>query len=406
MESSSQDRNLPASERKLAQARKDGQISRSRDLSHLAVLGTGSFALLALAPVLFEHLKQALTQQLRFQADTLLQGATMLDRLQQMTLVGLAASVVFAAIVTVAAVGSTIAAGGWVVTTKPLMPQFNRIDPLSGFGKLFGKDKLVETGKLLVITIVLGIVSWVYLKGSIQTVASMVLQPSVASIAMLGDWLTTGVSLLLLVIFVVAMVDVPLQTFLHKSRLKMSHQEVKQEHKESDGNPQQKGQLRQRAREIANRRSIQAVPGADFVLMNPTHFAVALRYDDQTMAAPQVIAKGADLLAMRIREVAQQNAVPVLQSPMLARALYAHAELNGEIPAALYNAVAQVLAYVYRLKAAMRGEGPMPEEQPTPFVPPELDPLGKTVLAETKEGGPDAPSTTPIDDIKPVEPLR
>jgi flagellar biosynthetic protein FlhB len=402
MESSSQDRNLPASERKLAQARKDGQVSRSKDLSHLAVLGVGSFALMVLAPVFFEHLKLALSHQFSFRADTLAQAGTMLERLQSMTVVGLAASVSFAAIVLVAAIGSAIAAGGWVITTKPLMPDLNRLNPLSGLGRLFSKEQLVEVGKLLVITGVIGTVAWSYLKGSIERVASMVLQPSVASIAMLGDWLTMGMSLLLLVVFAVAMVDVPLQTFLLKTRLKMSHQEVKQEHKESEGNPQQKGQMRARAREIANRRSVQAVPKADFVLMNPTHFAVALRYDEQTMAAPQVIAKGADLLAMRIREVAQQHAIPVLQSPMLARALYAHAELDGEIPAALYSAVAQVLAYVYRLKAAMRGEGPMPEEQPTPFVPPELDPLGKTVLAETAEGRADAP----IDDITPVEPLR
>jgi len=196
------------------------------------------------------------------------------------------------------------------------------------------------------------------------------------------DWITSGMALLLLVVFAVAVIDVPLQTFLLKSRLKMSHQEVKQEHKESDGNPQMKGKMRARAREIANRSSVAAVPKADFVLMNPTHFAVAIKYDDKTMAAPQVISKGADLLAMKIREIATQNAIPVLQSPMLARALYTHAELDREIPSTLYTAVAQVLAYVYRLKAAMRGEGPMPDVFPQPFVPPELDPLSKTILAE------------------------
>ena len=167
-----------------------------------------------------------------------------------------------------------------------------------------------------------------------------------------------------------------------KSRLKMSHQEVKQEHKESDGNPQLKGKMRARAREIAQRTSVSAVPKADFVLMNPTHFAVALKYDEKTMRAPQVIAKGADLVAMTIRDVATSHAIPVLQSPMLARALYAHAEINGEIPAALYAAVAQVLAYVYRVKAAMRGEGHMPDSFAQPEVPPELDPLGNTFLAE------------------------
>ena len=170
------------------------------------------------------------------------------------------------------------------------------------------------------------------------------------------------------------MVDVPLQAFFFKSRLKMSHEEVKQEHKESDGNPLIKGKIRQKQREMADGASIAAVPKADFVLMNPTHYAVALQYDEASMGAPQVISRGTDLLAFRIREVAQQHGVPVLQSPMLARALYAHAELDQPIPGQLYTAVAQVLAYVYRLKAAMRGEGRMPEQQPDPQVPAELDP--------------------------------
>jgi flagellar biosynthetic protein FlhB len=189
--------------------------------------------------------------------------------------------------------------------------------------------------------------------------------------------------LMLLVVLLAAMVDVPLQSFLHKSRLKMSHQEVKQEHKESDGNPHMKGRLRQRQREISQGNSISAVPKADFVVMNPTHFAVAIRYDEASMRAPKVISKGADLLALKIRDIARSHSIPILQSPMLARALYAHSELDQDIPADLYTAVAQVLAYVYRLKAAMRGEGPMPGEAPTPFVPPELDPLSKTLAAES-----------------------
>jgi len=123
------------------------------------------------------------------------------------------------------------------------------------------------------------------------------------------------------------------------------------------------------------------VPKADFVVMNPTHFAVAVRYDEKTMNAPQVISKGADLLAMKIRDVAKHHAIPVLQSPMLARALYAHAELDRDIPASLFTAVAQVVAYVYRLRAALRGDGPMPGDVPQPFVPPELDPLSKTIAA-------------------------
>jgi flagellar biosynthetic protein FlhB len=135
-----------------------------------------------------------------------------------------------------------------------------------------------------------------------------------------------------------------------------------------------KNQRRQKAREIAQRKSVQAVPKADFILMNPTHYAVAIQYDEKTMSAPRVISKGADLLALKIRDVAKAHEVPVLQSPVLARALYAHAELDQDIPASLFTAVAQVLAYIYRLRAALRGEGPMPGEVPQPAVPAGLDP--------------------------------
>jgi flagellar biosynthetic protein FlhB len=196
-------------------------------------------------------------------------------------------------------------------------------------------------------------------------------------------------ALLLLVVFLVALIDVPLQAILFKSRLKMSHEEVKNEHKEAEGNPQIKGKIRQKQREIADRASVNAVPKADFVVMNPTHYAVALRYDDQTMNAPQVISKGTDLVAFKIRDLANSHQIPVLQSPMLARALYAHAELDQPIPAQLYAAVAQVLAYVYRLKAALRGEGRMPEALAEPFVPPELDPhhsAARTQAPRTPEG--------------------
>lgn len=379
MDSSSQDRNLPASERKLKKARADGQVMRSRDLSHLAVLGTGAVSLLVLAPVMFERLKLSLSQQLSFNATSVTQTTDMLDRLQDMTLAGLLGCVLFSAIIMTVAVASSVASGGWVTSFKPVMPDFSRLNPLSGFGRMFTKEKFADIIKLLFITFVLIAIAASFLSTGLQSVASLVRQPSTAAIHFLTDWLTAGMSLMLLVILTVALIDVPLQTFLHKSKLKMSHQEVKQEHKESDGNPQMKNKLRARQREIAQGNSISAVPKADFVVMNPTHFAVAIKYDEKTMRAPQVISKGADLLAMKIRDVAKFNAIPVLQSPMLARALYANAELGQDIPSSLYTAVAQVLAYVYRLKAAMRGEGPMPADLPELFVPAELDPQAKTV---------------------------
>jgi flagellar biosynthetic protein FlhB len=379
MDSSSQDKNLPASERKLKKARDEGQVSRSRELTHLGVLGAGALTLLALAPAMFNALKLQLGRQLSFNFTTLIEPQTMLTRLQDMVSLGLMGSAVFAGITGIAVVLSTVAVGGWVTSLKPITPDFSRISPLAGFGRLFTKDKLTEVAKMSLITAVLFTLSVSYLGGSFHTVATLILQPSVAAIVHLTQWLTEGLGLLLLVILVVAMVDVPLQGFLHKSKMKMSHQEVKQESKESDGNPEIKNRIRQKQRDIANGNSIGAVPKADFVLMNPTHFAVAIRYDEKTMRAPQVISKGADLLAMKIRDIAKTNAIPVLQSPMLARALYANAELDREIPASLFTAVAQVLAYIYKLKAALRGDGPMPEELQQPFVPPELDPFSKVV---------------------------
>ncbi len=375
MESNSQDRNLPASERKLQRAVEDGQVTRSRDLSHLAVLGAGALALLALAPLMFDRLRLDLSRQLSFDAVAIAHPQTMLTRLQEMTVSGLVGCAVFAAIVMAAVVLSSVAVGGWVNSLKPLVPDLSRLNPLSGLGRLFTKDKLAEVAKMVVIVTVLAVVGTLYLKSTAHSVVALVMQPSAAALAHLNEWLTTGMGLLLLIVLLVAVIDVPLQRFLHRSRLKMSHQEFKQEHKESEGNPLVKGKLRARQRELSQSNSIAAVPRADFVVMNPTHFAVAIRYDESSMRAPQVISRGADLLALKIRDIARTHAIPVLRSPVLARALYAHAELGQDIPSGLYTAVAQVLAYVYRLKAAMRGEGPLPGEPPEPEVPADLDPL-------------------------------
>jgi flagellar biosynthesis protein FlhB len=383
MDSSSQDRNLPASERKLQKAREDGQVARSHDLSHLAVLGGGALSFFALAPMMVARIKNEFSLQLMFDAHAMQDPTVMLHRLGTMVLVGLVACAIFAAIIAVIAIVSTVAVGGWVASLKPITPDFSRVNPLSGFGRMFTKDKATEVLKVSFIAVMLLVVGFNYLSHGMETLGSLVLQPSKAAIAHLSDWLATGMGLMLLVLVVVAMIDVPLQMFLHKSRMKMSFQEMKQEHKESDGNPQMKGRLRQRQKEISQGNSIRAVPKADFVLMNPTHYAVAIKYDDQSMNAPRLVSKGADMLAFSIRDIAKEHNIPVLQSPMLARALYANAELDQDIPSSLYTAVAQVLAYVYRLKAAMRGDGPQPGEPPVPFVPPELDPHSK-VLAATE----------------------
>jgi flagellar biosynthetic protein FlhB len=381
MDSGSQDRNLPASERKLQKARDDGQVNRSQDLSHLAVLGVGSLTLLVLAPVLFDHLRVDMVRQFSFDAATMKEATTMLTRLGDAVTVGVVGSTVFAIVVMATAILAAVASGGWVQSLKPLMPDLSRLNPLSGLANMFSKQKMITTAKMVLLTCILFAVAALFLTDGMQTVLTLVMQPSNSAIAQITRWITGGIGLMLLVLLLAAMVDVPLQSYLHKDQMKMSHQEVKEEGKEADGNPQMKSRMRQRQREMSQGASINAVPKADFVVMNPTHFAVAIRYDEKTMRAPQVISKGADLLAMRIRDLAKSHSIPVLQSPMLARALYANAELDQDIPSALYTAVAQVLAYVYRLRAALKGLGPMPGEPPQPAVPVELDPHHKLAKA-------------------------
>ena len=374
---SSQEKSLPATERKLQKTREDGQGARSRDLSHLAILGAGAGCLMVWTPELMEHMQRAMGQQLSFDAATVMATGSMLTRLQDMVLVGMVASLVFAVLTGGAALLSAIGAGGWIFSAKPITPQFSRLNPISGAANLFSKQQMANVAKMVLMTAILSFVAWNFMGNSIDRVARLVLQPSPLALRDVAQWLISGTSLLLLVVFLAAVIDVPLQAYFFKSRLKMSHEEVKQEHKESDGNPHTKGRIRQRQREMADRASVGAVSKADFVVMNPTHYAVALKYDEQTMSAPQVIARGTDLIALKIRDLAGTHGVPVLQSPMLARALYAHAELDQAIPATLYTAVAQVLAYVYRLKAALRGEGKMPDALVQPHVPPELDPLNR-----------------------------
>jgi flagellar biosynthetic protein FlhB len=380
MESSSQDKNLPATAQRLKKARDDGQVPRSKDLGNLAVLGGGALVLVGLAPLGFEKLRTALQGQLRFDHQSLQKPEMALERLVDGFSQGLMLYLPLGVMVLAIVLLTTFASGSWALSTKPIMPDLGHLNPLKGIGKLFSKQQLFDTAKLAVITAVIGVVAWQFIASHVELFGTLVMQPLESGLGQLGNWLMLGVGLLLLVVALVAIVDFPAQKFLHAQRMRMSHQEVKQEHKEAEGDPHVKSQRRARQREMAQRNSVGAVPRADLVVMNPTHYAVAIRYDDATMNAPRVIAKGADLLALKIRDVAQASKVPVLQSPMLARALYAHAEIDDEIPSALYTAVAQVLAY--QLKAALKGQGVMPGDMPTPVVPPELDPHFKKPAPE------------------------
>ena len=380
MDSSTQDKNLPATPRRLQKAREEGQVPRSRDLTHLVVLGGGMALLSTLVPWGYERLRQAMRLSFTFDADTVRDPQVLKEQLGLAFGDALAFFLPLGGVIAVVAVLAMVANGSYAFSTKPLMPEFSKIGLLSGFKRLFSKQQLFEVLKLTAITGLLAVVGGLFVQSHLAEFATLLLRPLESSLNQLQAWFVAGVSSLLAVVLLIAAVDVPLQRYLHAERLKMSLKEVKDEHKESEGNPQLKGKLRQRQREIAQGNSVGRVPKADLVVMNPTHYAVALQYDETTMAAPHVIAKGTDLIALRIRDMAKEHDVPVLQSPMLARALYAHTEIDQQVPAALFTAVAQVLAYVFRLRAALRGEGPMPGAVPQPDVPLELDPHhGRTV---------------------------
>lgn len=369
-----QDRNLPASERKLRKAREDGQVARSRDLGHLGAIAASLGLLALLAPTATGWLKQMLMQGLSFDRAAVAAPAAMSERLAEFGVQFAWAVVPLGAVMIAVALFTGMALGGWNFSVKALHPKFEKFNVLTGVPKLVSIDKLIDTLRTCALALTLGTVGGLYLALHFDDFAAALALPLPAAVSHVGGDVLAGLGLLVLVLAAFAAFDVPIQLFQHAKRLKMSHQELKQENKELEGNQEIKSKQKVRMREAANRRMLSQVPKADLVVMNPTHYAVALKYDESKTGAPRVVAKGADLIAMRIRDVAKEADVPVLQAPVLARALYAHAELDRDIPVALYSAVAQVLAYVYQLRAAMSGAAPMPGELPELQVPSELDP--------------------------------
>ena len=369
-----QDRNLPASEKKIRKSRREGQVARSRDLSHLLVVGLGGALLVVVMPRLADWAGRLLARGLRFDAQALAEADAMTHQLGTLTWAWMAVLLPLGAIGILLAVGAALASGGWNFTWQPLTPNFGKLNPLTGLGRMVSGQHLGDLAKASLLSLILGVVGGVWLWLHLGQFHDALTMPLPAALVHTGGALLDGLLLLCVVLAVFAVIDVPLQRRMLANRLKMSHQEARQEHKEAEGNIEVKGRIRARMREMSRKRMLAAVPKADLVVMNPTHYAVALKYEEGRMAAPKVVAKGADLLALKIRDLAREHQVPVLQAAPLARALYAHTEVDHEIPARLFSAVAQVLAYVYQLRAALAGQAAMPNDLPPITVPPDLDP--------------------------------
>ncbi len=267
----------------------------------------------------------------------------------------------------VAALLAPMLLGGWNLSFEALIPDFSRLNPMTGLGRMFSTRSAVDLAKAFAKFILLALVALLVLKQKSGELMGLGMEPIRVAIAHATS--LTGYAFLMLAttLGLIAAVDVPWQLFQHNKQLRMTRHEVREEMKESEGSPEVKGRIRSMQREIARRRMMQEVPKADVVIVNPTHFAVALKYDDKRMRAPVVVAKGADLIAARIREVATESLVPIFEAPPLARALFKSVEIGNEIPQSLYVAVAQVLTYIYQLKTARRGGMSAP-------TPPDIDP--------------------------------
>jgi len=261
----------------------------------------------------------------------------------------------------------------WVFAPKALVPDLQRMNPLSGLGRMFSWNSLMELGKAVLKATLVGGVAVLLISRQRDAIFGLLAEPLESGLAHAGDMLMFSFLMLVLTLLIVVAADVPFQLWQYYHKLKMTKDEVKQEMKEMMGDPMVKGRIRSLQMQAARRRMMQAVPQADVIVTNPTHYAVALAYK-AGMAAPKVVAKGTGVIALKIRELAAEHAVPTLEAPPLARALYKHGDLDKEIPGGLYAAVAEVLAYIYQL-ARWRETGgayPVPPQQLP--VPPELVP--------------------------------
>jgi flagellar biosynthetic protein FlhB len=372
---SSQERTLEPSARRLEEARREGQVPRSRHLAHLLLLGGAALALFLLADPLLADLRALLARGLAFDAATVRDPARMSARLGELVGQGLLAVAPVLLILLAAAFAAPLAVGGWLFAPRLAAPRFDRLSPMQGFGRMLSLSALAELGKVLLVCVLLAAVGFGYISTHVEDFASLAQMDLTTGLVHFGS--LAGVAFLLLVatIGAAAAIDVPLQIFTYRKQLRMTPEQAKREQKESEGDPHLKARIRSAQRDMARKRMMAAVPKADVVVTNPTHFAVALKYMEARHRAPIVVAKGADAVAEKIKELARASGVQQLEAPPLARALYKHVEIGAEIPAALYAAVAQVLAYVFQLQRFARGAGPRPTEPNEIEVPEGFDPL-------------------------------
>ena len=369
------ERSYPATPKRLEQAREKGQVARSRELATAAIVLTAALTLWGLGPALFERCLRSFRAGLSLDRSAAFDDERMLTGLHSLSSDMLFAVFPLLGLLLLATLAAPLLLSGWVFSAHAIKPDFARLNPLRGLKNILSAHSLVELGKAVAKCVLLGGIGTGVVVHGWSEMQQLGSQPPVGSVTHLGAIMSTGFFALVGGLVLIALIDAPYQLWHYYGGLKMSREEVRQEQREMEGDPQLKARIRSQQRAIARKRMMAAVPKADVIVTNPTHFAVALEYREGKMGAPRVVAKGRNLIAQRIREIGEEHRVPVLEAPPLARALYRHTEIGSEIPQALYTVVAQVLAYVYQVQRFRRAGGAMPVAPADLPVPPELDPL-------------------------------
>ncbi|NNB60703.1 flagellar biosynthesis protein FlhB [Pseudomonas fragi] len=366
------DKTEDPTEKRKKDSREKGEIARSKELNTLAIMLAGSAGLLIFGGALAQDMMELMRYNFSLSRDVLLNPDSMGAFLLHSGKIALIALQPVLLTLLIAALVGPISLGGWLFATGSLAPKFSRMNPAAGIKRMFSAKALVELLKALAKFFIILIVALLVLKSDIDDLLRIAHEPlelavihSLQVVAWSALWMACGLIL-------IAAVDVPVQLWESHQKLLMTKQEVRDEHKDQEGRPEVKQRIRQVQREMSQRRMMAAIPDADVIITNPTHYAVALKYDPETGGAPMLLAKGSDFLALKIREIGAKHNILLLESPALARSIYHSTELEQEIPAGLYLAVAQVLAYVYQIRQHQAGKGKRPDPLKDVPIPPDL----------------------------------
>ena len=366
------DKTEDPTEKRKKDSREKGEIARSKELNTLAIMLAGSAGLLIFGGALAQDMMELMRYNFSLSRDVLLNPDSMGAFLLHSGKIALIALQPVLLTLLIAALVGPISLGGWLFAAGSLAPKFSRMNPAAGIKRMFSAKALVELLKALAKFFIILIVALLVLKSDIDDLLRIAHEPlelavihSLQVVAWSALWMACGLIL-------IAAVDVPVQLWESHQKLLMTKQEVRDEHKDQEGRPEVKQRIRQVQREMSQRRMMAAIPDADVIITNPTHYAVALKYDPEKGGAPMLLAKGSDFLALKIREIGAKHNILLLESPALARSIYHSTELEQEIPAGLYLAVAQVLAYVYQLRQHQAGKGKRPDPLKDVPIPPDL----------------------------------